>query len=83
MTTAAEAVGWAAALPGVAGRVEAARAACDRLRWHPALRRRMPEAAIESVVRGAVASAGLEGAVVPPGLVRDVLRGARSWGPEP
>ncbi|MGL5867151.1 MAG: Fic family protein [Dermatophilaceae bacterium] len=83
MTTAVEAVAWAGARPGVAAQVEAAREACARLRWHPALRRRMPEAVIESRVRGAVASAGLEGAVVPPGLVRDVLRGAQSWGPEP
>ncbi|MGL5816001.1 MAG: hypothetical protein ACRCYR_00450, partial [Phycicoccus sp.] len=67
MTSAAEAVTWAAALPGVAGQVDAARSACAQLRWHPALRRRVPEAAAESLVRGAVASAGLEGAVVPAG----------------
>ncbi|MGL5927797.1 MAG: Fic family protein [Dermatophilaceae bacterium] len=83
MTTAADAVAWAAELPGVAGQVDAARDACTQLRWHPALRRQMPEAAAESLVRGAVASAGLEGAVVPAALVRDVLRGARSWGVEP
>ncbi|MGL4744429.1 MAG: Fic family protein [Dermatophilaceae bacterium] len=83
MTTAAEAVVRVAALPGVAGQVETARDACTRLRWHPALRRHGPQAAAESRVRGAVASAGLEGAVVPAGLVREVLCGARSWGREP
>lgn len=74
-----------ARLPGVADSVEAAREACTTLRWHEALRRRIPEAAAESRVRGAAASALLEGAE-PAGsagsvaLVRDLVRGAVDWG---
>ncbi|HKJ12368.1 MAG TPA: hypothetical protein VJ976_08275 [Ornithinimicrobium sp.] len=68
-------------LPGVADQVQQARKACEELRWHPALRRRIPEAAAESRVRGAAASAALEGAEVAGSrlsltLVRDVMRGA-------
>lgn len=66
-----------AALPGVAGAIDAAREACTQLRWHGALRRRVPEVAAESRVRGARASAFLEGAEFPVDLVRDVIRGAR------
>lgn len=71
-------------LPGVADAVEQAREACTTLRWHEGLRRRIPEAAAESRVRGATASAMLEGAE-PAGsessldLVRDLVRGAASW----
>ncbi|MGD8200376.1 Fic family protein [Ornithinimicrobium sp. W1679] len=67
-------------LPGVGEGVEEAREACTRLRWHQALRRRIPEAAAESRVRGATASAMLEGAE-PAGstlssqVVRDMVRG--------
>lgn len=73
-----------AGLPGVAQGVDAAREACTQLRWHQALRRRIPEAAAESRVRGAAASAMLEGAE-PAGsqhstdLVRDLVRGALAW----
>jgi Fic family protein len=63
-------------LPGVAEAVDAAREACTQLRWHQALRRRIPEVAAESRVRGARASAFLEGAEFPVSLVRDVIRGA-------
>jgi Fic family protein len=70
-------------LPGVPERVAAAREACERLRWHEALRRRIPEASAESRVRGAQASAALEGATVPLDLVRDVMRGAAQWPLEP
>lgn len=73
------------ALPGVADAIDAAREACTQLRWHGALRRRVPEVAAESRVRGARASAFLEGAEFPVDLVRDVIRGARSLnhdGPE-
>ena len=73
------AVSRLAELPGVPEQVEAAREACTALRWHPALRRRIPEAAAESRVRGAVASAELEGAALPVDLVRDVMRGAVAW----
>ncbi|MCK0113125.1 Fic family protein [Ornithinimicrobium sp. F0845] len=75
-------------LPGVADAVEEARGACTQLRWHQALRRRIPEAAAESRVRGATASALLEGAE-PAGsqgtvaLVRDLVRGAASWPAKP
>lgn len=68
-----------AELPGVPDRITAAREACERLRWHEALRRRIPEASAESRVRGAQASAALEGATVPLELVRDVMRGAARW----
>ncbi|MEO3814240.1 oxidoreductase [Sphaerisporangium sp. B11E5] len=54
-----------AALPGVAEAVQAARAAVDRLYGHRVLRRRGPEVSTESALRGARASASLEGADVP------------------
>ncbi|HET7761569.1 MAG TPA: hypothetical protein VFL46_04345 [Phycicoccus sp.] len=76
---AVDAVRRLAELPGVPEQVETAREACTRLRWHQALRRRIPEAAAESRVRGAVASAELEGARLPVDVVRDVVRGAASW----
>ena len=83
MPDAAAALRSLAALPGVPHRVAAAREACERLRWHEALRRRIPEASAESRVRGAQASAALEGATVPLDLVRDVMRGAARWPLEP
>lgn len=78
------------ALPGVSEAVDQARTACTELRWHQALRRRIPEAAAESRVRGATATALLEGSE-PAGsqgtvtLVRDIMRGAVDWpeGPDP
>lgn len=70
-------------LPGIPEQVEAAREACTRLRWHQALRRRIPEAAAESRVRGAAASGELEGAAVPVDVVRDIVRGAVTWSPSP
>lgn len=75
-------------IPGVADAVEQARVACTELRWHQALRRRIPEAAAESRVRGATATALLEGAE-PAGsqgtvaLVRDLVRGATPWPEQP
>jgi hypothetical protein len=75
-------------LPDVDDGVAAARESCTRLRWHQALRRRIPEAAAESRVRGAAASALLEGAE-PAGsrgsadLVRDLVRGAVGWDSRP
>jgi hypothetical protein len=71
-------------LPGVVPAMDSAREACTALRWHEGLRRRTPEAAAESRVRGAAASALLEGAE-PAGsegsvdLVRDLVRGAVAW----
>ncbi|TWP34314.1 Fic family protein [Leekyejoonella antrihumi] len=70
-------------LPGVAQAVEDVRESCTQLRWHPALRRRIPEAATESRVRGAKASADLEGAEVGIDTVRDLFRGAVDWPTEP
>ena len=80
---AADAVARLAELPGIPEQVEAAREACTRLRWHQALRRRIPEAAAESRVRGAVASAELEGASMPLDAVRDIVRGAATWSVAP
>jgi hypothetical protein len=74
-----DAVTRLAELPGIPDQVEAAREACTRLRWHNALRRRVAEAAAESRVRGAFASAELEGAGVPVDVIRDVVRGASTW----
>lgn len=83
VSPAVEAVARLAELPGIPEQVEAARSACTRLRWHAALRRRTAEAAAESRVRGAVASAELEGAPLPVDVVRDIVRGAVTWSPVP
>lgn len=68
---------------GIPELVHATREACTRLRWHPALRRRIPEAAAESRVRGAAASAEIDGARLSIGIVRDLLRGAVTWHADP
>ena len=66
-----------AALPGVAEAVAVARVAVDVARAHPVLRRRGAEVAAESALRGARASAALEGAVIDlPALREAVRRGA-------
>jgi len=72
-----------AELPGVADGVARAREACTELRWHPALRRRTEQAAAESRVRAAHASAALAGARFPLDLVRDVARGAATFPDDP
>ena len=72
-----------AGLPGVADRIDAARHACTQLRWHQALRRRIPEAAAESRVRGAWASGELDGARLSVDIVRDLMRGAVTWHDDP
>ncbi|GGK98655.1 oxidoreductase [Sphaerisporangium melleum] len=54
-----------AGLPGVPEAVRSARTAVDRLYGHRVLRRRGPEVSAESALRGARASAALEGAGVP------------------
>lgn len=64
-----------AGLP-VAAEVEAARRACEELRWHRALRRQWPVARAEAGVRAAHGSAALEGVRVPVDQVRDLARGA-------
>ena len=70
-------------LDGVREAVDGAREACSALRWHEALRRRIPECAAESRIRGARASAALDGAELPVDLVRDLVRGARPWPTQP
>lgn len=77
------AVNALAALPGISEKVDAARQACTQLRWHNALRRRIPEAAAESRVRGAWASGELEGARLSTDIVRDLMRGAVTWHADP
>jgi hypothetical protein len=79
MPTTAEAIDQLAALPDVPEAVHAAREACTALRWHQALRRRTAEAAAESGIRAARASAALAGARFPVDLVRDVARGAATF----
>ncbi|TLP66273.1 Fic family protein [Microbispora triticiradicis] len=54
-----------AGLPGVPEAVQEAREAVDRLYRHRVLRRRGPEVSAESALRGARASAALEGVDVP------------------
>ena len=61
-------------LPDVAAASERAREVCTNLRWHEALRRRIPEASAESRVRGAWASAELDGARSTATIVRDLMR---------
>ncbi|GAB77030.1 Fic/DOC family protein [Austwickia chelonae] len=56
--------------PAVASSMDEVREACTALRWHPALRRRIPESASESRVRGAWASAELEGVRIDAATVR-------------
>ncbi|MDL4773356.1 Fic family protein [Actinomadura xylanilytica] len=62
--TEADAFADVANLPGVADAVAEARAAVDRLLGHRILRRRSAEVSTESALRGARASAALEGASV-------------------
>ncbi len=66
-------------LPGIRDKADAVREACTRLRFHEALRRRIPEAAAESRVRGARASAVLDGVDYPLDLVRELTTGTRPW----
>jgi hypothetical protein len=62
-----------AGLPGVPEAVASARESIDRLRGHRVLRRGGPEVSAESALRGACASAALEGASFP---LPDVRSGA-------
>lgn len=72
-----------ASWPAVAAAGDEVREACTRLRFHEALRRRIPEAAAESRVRGAHASAELDGARSDVAHVRDLMRGAAAWPDDP
>lgn len=78
-----DAVASLARLDGVQQAIDDTREACTALRWHPALRRRIPEASAESRVRGATASAALEGAEMSVTIVRNVFRGATDWPENP
>jgi hypothetical protein len=62
-------------LPGVSSAVDAARTACEELRWHEAFRRRWREVRAEADVRAARASAAVDGARVPVDLLRGVATG--------
>lgn len=68
-----------AAQPRVKTSVDEARDACTQLRWHNALRRCIPQASAESRVRGARASAALEGAEIGVDVVREIMVGATAW----
>src|SRR5689334_14491905 len=61
-------------LPGVADAVELARAAVDDLRRQRVLRQRSAEVSAESALRGARASAALEGAEIPLDALRRTLQ---------
>lgn len=78
----ADALGRLAELDGVRAACERAREACAALRFHEGLRRRIPEAAAESRIRGARSSAAVDGAELPVAIVRDRVRGAEPW-PDP
>jgi len=83
VSTIADSLVQLSALPGVPEATDAAREACTQLRWHQALRRRIPSAAAESRVRGARASAALDGAEMDVAVVRDLMRGAVAWSQNP
>ena len=70
---AADALRAIAADQRVAHAEEALREASAELRWNEALRRRWREARAESAVRGAIASGGVEGAVLPTAVLRDAI----------
>lgn len=79
MAPVAESLLRLARLPGVPAALEQAAEACTQLRWHQALRRRTAEATAESRVRGAHATATLDGARFELAAVRDLVRGAAEW----
>lgn len=79
VSTIADSLVRLSALPGVPEATDAARQSCTQLRWHQALRRQIPAAAAESRVRGARASAALDGAEMDVDVVRDLMRGATAW----
>lgn len=83
MSAAADALSTITAWPAVEEALAEAREACTRLRWHEGLRRRAPEAAAESRVRGARATAEVDGARSDDAVVRDLLTGATAWPDHP
>jgi hypothetical protein len=76
--SAADPLAGLASSPAVSEAVEATREAVDRLRAHRVLRRQSEKVAAESALRGARASAALEGADLP----LETLRGALQSGGE-
>ena len=70
---AAEALRSIAADARVVRAEEALRQASAELRFHEALRRRWREARAEAAVRGAIASGGVEGVVLPASVLRDAV----------
>ncbi|MBB2922372.1 Fic family protein [Cellulomonas cellasea] len=89
-TSADDPLAGVAALPGVAEAVDAARRACEELRWHEAYRRRWREVRAEAGLRSARGSAALDGARVPLDVVRALAvgegpdsRGTAAPGPAP
>jgi hypothetical protein len=70
-----------ATLPGVAAAVAEARAAVDGLLGHRVLRRRAGLVATESALRGARASAELEGVFVPLDALRALVRDSATLAP--
>lgn len=76
---AADALARIAEWPELIEPVAEVRETLTALRWHQALRRRIPESAAESRVRGAQASGELEGARLPVDVVREYLAGVRRW----
>lgn len=79
MSTTAQSLRAIAEWPHVAAAIDEAREACTQLRWHNALRRRIPQAAAESRIRGAAASASLDGARFPVAYVRSLIVGLEQW----
>ncbi|SDN40149.1 Fic/DOC family protein [Actinomyces ruminicola] len=59
--------------PRVRRAEDALREASAELRWHEALRRRWREARADAAIRGAIASAAVEGAVLPTVVLRDAV----------
>jgi hypothetical protein len=69
-------LGHLAGLPGVAEAVDRAREAVDALRGHRVLRRQSEKVSSESALRGARASAALEGADVPLDVLKRTVSAA-------
>lgn len=70
-------------LAGVTEAVAAAREACEKLRWHPAMRRRSAQVRAEATIWQAWASATLDGARLPLEVVRAAGVGAHALPQDP
>lgn len=69
-------------LAGVSAAVDAARTACEELRWHEGFRRRWREVRAEADLRAARGSAAVDGARVPLTAVRRLAVGSPVDGPD-